>query len=127
MLYPNSILKIADNSGARFVKCLQVSGSSKKKFYKLGETVRVAVQEFKVTRIRKKKLVRNRLYNAIIISTSKKNSRITGFSYKFESNRALIFNQNKQFMGTRVYGCSLKEVKLNPHISKIAILVQTFF
>jgi large subunit ribosomal protein L14 len=127
VLFPNSLLKVVDNSGGRFVKLLQIPGSNKK-FLKVAEQAKVALQDVRVTYIRRKRLTSNqKFYKGLVLTTARKFRRLNGHGLKFESNRAVLFNENDIFLGTRVYGAAAKEIRRLKNFSSIFKLIKHYF
>ena len=116
MLTNQSKLKIADNSGGKIAKCIKVVGLGKKKFGYIGDLLLVTIVKKK--RKFKKKIKKKLLYYGLIIMVKKPIRRQNGVFVKFEDNRILLFslNDNKnKFLGTRIYGSLMKEVKFYIH------------
>jgi len=127
MLFPNSRLKVVDNSGGRFVKLLQIPGSNKK-FIKTGEYSKMALQDVRVTYIRRKRLSSaQKFYRGCILTTARKFRRPNGHGLKFETNRVALFNDQNTFLGTRVYGSAAKEILKNTQFSTIFKLIKSYY
>lgn len=107
MIIRNSILKVADNTNAKLVKCIHIS--NKRKFAKAGEFIIVSV----IKRIFTKKLLSRKVYLSLIISTKKNLNRKNGSYVKFNQNRAILLNQGqKTFFASKISGPGLIELKL---------------
>jgi len=104
MLQKESKIFIADNSGAKLVKCIRVL---KKLYGSLGDFLSVVLHVFD----RRKKLVKKKKYRAMIISVVKSKIRPNGVSLKFSRNRVIIFFEKDKFAGTRIYGPLCKEIR----------------
>jgi large subunit ribosomal protein L14 len=107
MLFKQSILYSADNSGAKIFKCIDVVGKNNA-LGTTGNTVLVSVKKF----VHKKKLKKTILYFGLLITTKQSTHRIDGSCIKFCSNRALVFSNQFKFLGTRVYGGVSKDIKI---------------
>lgn len=107
MLFIESKVKVADNSGAKKVKILKKLGSSTKKYIKLNTLVSVVVQKF----LSKKKVQKKKIYYGLIISTKYKQFRLDGSFVKFDYNRVVLYSVSNKFLGTRLYGPVCKELK----------------
>lgn len=109
MVIVNTQLSCADNSGARVLVCIKIMGNSKttKADAHLGSFVRVSIKKSKSNI----KINKKGVYFALIISKKKRTTRLDGTIVVFDSNRALLFDDKKKFLGTRIYGPITKEIK----------------
>lgn len=104
-----SIIKVADNSGAMFVKCISAGKGYTKRTCKVGELLRVCVKKLDTSKfvIKKKKK-----YLGLLISSRTKVNRFKSGTYiKWHKSRMLILNDQEKFLGTRVYGSICKEMR----------------
>jgi large subunit ribosomal protein L14 len=104
MLQKESKLFIADNSGAKYVKCIRII---KKNYGRLGDFILIVLQIFN----RKKKLIKKKKYKGLIISTSSFKNRPNGTQVKFTKNRIILFFEKDKFAGTRIYGPICREIR----------------
>ncbi len=111
MVYSETILNVADNSGAKTVKCLMIV---KKPIGFLGDIIKLTLRKF----VASKKLIKGKKYFGLLISVNKGKRRKNGYWLKFSKNRVLIFAENDKFIGTRVYGPSIRELKKKLLISR---------
>ena len=107
MIQPETKLKVADNTGAKSVKCIKVLGGSKKRYARIGDTVVVTVKEASPRGIVKKKAVER----AVVVRQVKEYSRKDGSSIKFDENAVVIIDKDKQPKGTRVFGPVARELR----------------
>ncbi|MXS84989.1 50S ribosomal protein L14 [Nitrosomonas sp. HPC101] len=107
MIQMQSLLKVADNTGARTVMCIKVLGGSKRRFAGIGDVIKVAVKDA-VPRGRIKK---GEVYNAVIVRTAKGIRRSDGSLVKFDTNAAVILNNKLEPMGTRIFGPVTRELR----------------
>lgn len=107
MIQMQSLLKVADNTGARTVMCIKVLGGSKRRFAGIGDVIKVAVKDA-VPRGRIKK---GEVYNAVIVRTAKGIRRPDGSLVKFDTNAAVILNNKLEPMGTRIFGPVTRELR----------------
>ncbi len=98
---------VSDNSGGKRVQCIDVKGSSKQKYVFLGKTILVTAKKVKTG----KKIVKKKLYSAVIIGTAKKKKRKKGYQIKFDKNRVVLLSDQNKFLGTRIYGPICKEIR----------------
>lgn len=104
MIFSETILNTADNSGAQTVKCLMIV---KKPVGFLGDVIKLTLKKF----VTSKKLIKGKKYFGLLISIKKNKKRLNGYRLKFSQNRVLIFSENDKFVGTRVYGPTIRELK----------------
>ncbi|NMB48251.1 50S ribosomal protein L14 [Candidatus Kuenenbacteria bacterium] len=108
MVQHRSILKVADNSGAKRLQVIRVFGGYKKRYARLGDIVAVAVKEAEPhTQIKK-----GTVAHAVIVRTRKEIRRPSGIYIRFDDNAAvLIDKKNKEPKGTRILGPVARELR----------------
>jgi large subunit ribosomal protein L14 len=107
MIQSETVLKVADNTGAKIVKCIKVLGGSKRRYARLGDLVVVSVKEASPKGVVKKKSVER----AVVVRQVKEYSRKDGTSIRFDENAVVIVNDDKQPKGTRVFGPVARELR----------------
>lgn len=107
MIQTETILNVADNSGATKVKCIKVLGSSKKRYARIGELIVVAVQEAKPNGTVKRKAVER----AVVVRVTKEVRRKDGSYIKFDENSVVIVNKDGNPKGSRVFGPIGRELR----------------
>ena len=107
MIQPETLLKVADNTGAKMVKCIKVLGGSKRRYARLGDIIVVAVKEASPKGVVKKKAVER----AVVVRQIKEYGRKDGTSIRFDENAVVIVNAEKQPKGTRVFGPVARELR----------------
>ena len=107
MIQMQSLLKIADNSGARSVMCIKVLGGSKRRYANIGDVIKVAVREAIPTG----KVKKGQVVDALIVRSKKGVRRRDGSLIKFDQNAAVLLNANKQPIGTRIFGPVTRELR----------------
>jgi large subunit ribosomal protein L14 len=107
MIQAETILNVADNSGATKVKCIKVLGSSKKRYGRVGELIVVAVKEAKPGGAVKRKAVER----AVIVRVKKEIQRKDGSYLKFDENAVVIVNKDGNPKGSRVFGPIARELR----------------
>ena len=117
MIQERAMLEVADNSGAKKVRVIRVSGSSKKRYAYLGDLVKVAVQKAIPGGIVKKSDV----YDAVIVRTRKEFRREDGSYIRFDENAAVLLDKEKQPVGTRIFGPIARELKNAGHAKIISL------
>ena len=107
MIQMQTNLDVADNSGARKIQCIKVLGGSKRHFASVGDVIVVSVKEA-IPRGRVKK---GDLMRAVIVRTAKEIRREDGTAIRFDSNAAVILNNNDEPIGTRIFGPVVRELR----------------
>lgn len=119
MIQLRTILQVADNSGAKRLRVIQVHGGSKRRFGYVGDIVTASVIDSDVSGSVKK----GEMVKAVIVRTKKEERRPNGECIRFDDNAAVIIEsiKNPNPIGTRVFGPIAREVK-NQGFAKIASL-----
>ena len=117
MIQMQSILRVADNTGARSIMCIKVLGGSKRQYASIGDIIKVSVKDA-APRGRVKK---GDVYNAVVVRTAKGVRRIDGSLLKFDENAAVLLNNKHEPMGTRIFGPVTRELR-NARFMKIVSL-----
>jgi len=104
MIQSQTILKVADNSGAKTVKCIKVLGGFKKKTAGLGDTIIISVQSLRNKSKKTSKVKKREVYKALIIRTKTHCKKYSGFNLKFDGNFAALLNKQGNPLGTRIIG-----------------------
>ena len=117
MIYNQSYLNIADNSGARKIMCIQVLGTSNPRYAKVGDIIIGVVKDASPNM----PIKRSDVVRAVIVRTRKTVKRKDGMSIRFDDNAAIIINQENNPRGTRVFGPIARELR-DKNFSKIISL-----
>ena len=117
MIQMQTMLDVADNSGARRVMCIKVLGGSKRRYATVGDVIKVTVKDA-APRGRVKK---GDVYNAVVVRTAKGVRRADGALIKFDNNAAVILNNKLEPIGTRIFGPVTRELR-NERFMKIVSL-----
>lgn len=107
MIQAQTLLNVADNTGAKEVMCIKVLGGSKRRYAGIGDVVTVAVKKATPKGVVKKKAIEK----AVIVRTKKETSRKDGSRIRFDDNSVVIINAEKQPKGTRVFGPVARELR----------------
>ncbi|AKE52852.1 50S ribosomal protein L14 [Kangiella sp. HD9-110m-PIT-SAG06] len=107
MIQMQSVLDVADNSGARRVMCIKVLGGSHRRYANIGDIIKVSVKEA----IPRGKVKKGDVLNAVVVRTRKGVRRPDGSLIKFDGNAAVILNSNLQPIGTRIFGPVTRELR----------------
>ena len=116
MIYPQTILTIADNTGAKKIMCIQLLGGNKK-YAEIGDTIIAVVKEA----IPNMPVKRSEVIRAIIVRTKKTIRRPDGMYIRFDDNAAVVVNADNNPRGTRVFGPIAREIR-EKNFSKIVSL-----
>ena len=117
MIQMQSLLKIADNSGARSVMCIKVLGGSKRRYANIGDVIKVAVREAIPTG----KVKKGQVVDALIVRSCKGVRRRDGSLIKFDENAAVLINAQKAPIGTRVFGPVTRELRDGKHMKILSL------
>ena len=107
MIQTESMLEVADNSGARRVQCIKVLGGSHRRYASVGDIIKVTVKEA----IPRGKVKKGQVMNALVVRTKKGIRRPDGSLIKFDGNAAVILNANNAPIGTRIFGPVTRELR----------------
>ena len=116
MIYPQTMLTVADNTGAKKVMCIRVLGGNKK-YAKIGDMIIAVVKEA----IPNMPIKRSDIVRAIVVRTKKTIRRQDGMYIRFDDNAAVIVNMDNNPRGTRVFGPVAREIR-DKNFSKIVSL-----
>ena len=117
MIQMQTNLDVADNSGARRVMCIKVLGGSKRKYAGVGDVIVVSVKEA-ITRGRVKK---GDVMKAVVVRTAKAVKRVDGSVIRFDKNAAVLINNQKEPIGTRIFGPVPRELRARNHMKIISL------
>ena len=120
MIQMQSLLKIADNSGARSVMCIKVLGGSKRRYANIGDVIKVAIREAIPTG----KVKKGQVVDALIVRTKKGVRRRDGSLIKFDENAAVLINAQKAPIGTRVFGPVTRELRDGKHMKILSLATE---
>jgi large subunit ribosomal protein L14 len=107
MIQAESLVDVADNSGAKKVLCIKVLGGSKRRYAHIGDVIKVSIKEA-IPRGRVKK---GEVMNAVVVRTRKGVRRPDGSLIRFDNNAVVLLNTNLQPIGTRVFGPVTRELR----------------
>ena len=107
MIQTQTILDVADNSGARRVMCIKVLGGSHRRYARIGDIIKVSVKEA----IPRGKVKKGEVLNAVIVRTRKGLRRPDGSTIRFDENAVVILNAQMQPIGTRIFGPVTRELR----------------
>jgi len=117
MIQTESMLDVADNSGAKRVQCIKVLGGSHRRYASVGDIIKVTVKEA----IPRGKVKKGQVLNAVVVRTRKGVRRPDGSIIRFDTNSAVLLNANHAPIGTRIFGPVTRELR-NEKFMKIISL-----
>jgi large subunit ribosomal protein L14 len=117
MIQMQTNLDVADNSGAKRVMCIKVLGGSKRKYATVGDVIVVSVKEA-IPRGRVKK---GDVMKAVIVRVSKDIHRPDGSVIRFDRNAAVLINNQKEPIGTRIFGPVPRELRAKNHTKILSL------
>jgi large subunit ribosomal protein L14 len=117
MIQKESRLRVADNTGAKEVMCIQVLGGSGRKYGNIGDVIVASVKSATPGGVVKK----GDIVKAVIVRTSKGVQRPDGSMIKFDDNAAVIINDQKQPRGTRIFGPIARELREKDYMKIISL------
>lgn len=117
MIQTESVLKVADNSGAKKVLCIKVLGGSKRRYASIGDVIVVAVQEA----LPNGKVKKGEVLKAVIVRTAKEIRRPEDTYVKFDDNSAVLLANNGEPLGTRIFGPVARELRAKGFMKIISL------
>ena len=117
MIQTETVLNVADNSGARKVLCIKVLGGSKRRYAHIGDVIRVTVKDA----IPRGKVKKGEICYALIVRTKKGVRRPDGSLIRFDSNAAVLLDNKREPLGTRVFGPVTRELRAGNYLKIISL------
>ncbi len=117
MIQMQTNLDVADNSGARRVMCIKVLGGSMRRTATVGDVIVVSVKEA----IPKGRVKKGQVMKAVIVRTSFPVRRADGSVIRFDSNAAVLINNQREPIGTRIFGPVPRELRAKQHMKIISL------
>jgi large subunit ribosomal protein L14 len=117
MVQTQTVLDVADNSGARKVMCIKVLGGSRRRYASVGDIIVVAVKEA----IPNAKVKKGDVSRAVIVRTAKEISRGDGSYIMFDGNSAVLLDKDHEPIGTRIFGPVARELRAKKFLKIISL------
>lgn len=117
MIQTRTNLDVADNSGARRVQCIKVLGGSKRKYASIGDIIVVSVKEA----IPNSKVKKGDVVKAVVVRTVKELGRADGTYIRFDNNSAVLIDNQKEPVGTRIFGPVARELRAKKFMKIISL------
>ncbi len=117
MIQTQSVLDVADNSGARRVMCIKVLGGSKRRYASIGDVIVCAVKEAGPnSKVKKGDVVR-----CVVVRTAKEIARPDGSYIRFDKNGAVLINKDNEPVGTRIFGPVARELRAKKFMKIVSL------
>ena len=107
MIQSETVLDVADNSGAKKVYCIKVLGGSKRRYASVGDIIVVSIREA----IPNSKVKKGEVARAVVVRTAKEIARPDGTYIRFDGNSAVLINKENEPIGTRIFGPVARELR----------------
>ncbi|MFP4193899.1 MAG: 50S ribosomal protein L14 [Desulfobacterales bacterium] len=117
MIQAETRLSVADNSGAKEVYCIKVLGGSRRRYASIGDIIVVSIKEA----IPNSKVKKGDVVKAVVVRTKKEIRRIDGSYIRFDENSAVLINQNREPIGTRIFGPVARELRAQRFMKIISL------
>lgn len=117
MIQDRSILEVADNSGAKRVRCIKVPGGMRRRYARLGDIIVVSVQEA----IPESNVKKGAIAKAVVVRTKKEQRRADGSYIRFDQNAVVLINPQGEPVGTRIFGPVARELRWKKFMKIISL------
>jgi large subunit ribosomal protein L14 len=117
MIQVETVLDVADNSGARKVLCIKVLGGSKRRYASIGDVIVVSVKEA----IPNSKVKKGEVMKAVVVRTAKEVGRSDGSFIRFDTNSAVLIDNAREPVGTRIFGPVARELRAKRFMKIISL------
>ncbi|HUH66285.1 MAG TPA: 50S ribosomal protein L14 [Syntrophales bacterium] len=117
MIQMQTVLNVADNSGAKKVACIKVLGGSKRRYASVGDVIVVSVKEA----IPNSKVKKGDVMKAVVVRTAKEVRRPDGSYLKFDDNSAVLITNQMEPIGTRIFGPVARELRAKQFMKIISL------
>lgn len=117
MIQTESVLDVADNSGARKVACIKVLGGSKRRYARIGDVIVVAIKDA----MPNGKVKKGEVAQAVVVRTAKEFRRPDGSSIRFDDNAAVLLTKQGEPIGTRIFGPVTRELRAKGYMKIISL------
>ncbi len=117
MIQAETILNVADNSGAKKLYCIKVLGGTRRKYARVGDVIVVSVRES----LPHSKVKKGDVLRAVIVRTAKEIRREDGSYIKFDDNSAVLISQQNEPIGTRIFGPVARELRAKKFMKIISL------
>lgn len=120
MIQTQSIVDVADNSGAKSVMCIKVLGGSRHRYAGIGSVIKVSIKDA----IPRSKVKKGDVYNAVVVRTRKGIRRGDGSLIRFDTNAVVLLNAQLQPIGTRIFGPVTRELRTTNFMRIVSLALE---
>ncbi|MBF0108424.1 MAG: 50S ribosomal protein L14 [Magnetococcales bacterium] len=117
MIQVQTMLDVADNSGAKKVQCIKVLGGSKRRYARVGDVITVAIK----SAIPRGKVQKGEVAQAVVVRTKKAIIREDGSYIRFDTNAAVLINKQGEPIGTRIFGPVTRELRSKNYMKIVSL------
>ena len=117
MIQTETLLDVADNSGARKVLCIKVLGGSRRRYASLGDIIVAAVKEATPN----SKVKKGDVVKAVVVRTAKEVGRPDGSYIRFDNNSAVLIDNQREPVGTRIFGPVARELREKKYMKIVSL------
>nr|UDZ60863.1 ribosomal protein L14 [Albidella oligococca] len=117
MIQPQTLLNVADNSGARELMCIRILGASNRQYARIGDVIVAVIKEAvppvekSVAKSLEKSVTKSEVIRAVIVRTRKELKRDNGMIIRYDDNAAVVIDQEGNPKGTRIFGAIARELR----------------
>ncbi|MEQ1501395.1 MAG: 50S ribosomal protein L14 [Myxococcota bacterium] len=120
MIQMESVLEVADNSGAKQVRCIKVLGGSKRKYATVGDVIVVSIKDAAPNG----KVKKGQVARAVIVRTRKEVRRRDGSYIRFDDNSAVLINKDNEPVGSRIFGPVARELRARRFMKIVSLALE---
>ena len=117
MIQQESVLEVADNSGARKVACIRVLGGTRRRYASIGDVIVVTVKDA----IPNARVKKGEVCKAVVVRTAKAIGRTDGSYIKFDDNAAVLIDAQREPVGTRIFGPVARELRAHRFMKIVSL------
>ena len=117
MIQTQTMLEVADNSGAKRVMCIKVLGGSHRRYARVGDLIKVTVKEA----IPRGKVKKGQVLDAVVVRTKAGVRRQDGSLIRFDENAAVLLNASQAPIGTRIFGPVTRELRTEKYMKIVSL------
>ncbi|MBN8541921.1 MAG: 50S ribosomal protein L14 [Deltaproteobacteria bacterium] len=117
MIQMQTRLRVADNSGAKEVMCIKVLGGSQRRYASVGDIIVVSIKES----MPQSKVKKGDVAKAVVVRTKRKVRRADGTFIRFDDNSAVLINNQKEPIGTRIFGPVARELRAKQFVKIVSL------
>ncbi|MGI9347723.1 MAG: 50S ribosomal protein L14 [Gammaproteobacteria bacterium] len=122
MIQMQTVLESADNTGARKLMCIKVLGGSKRRYANIGDIIKVSIKEATP----RGRVKRGEVHDAVVVRTVHGVRRADGSRLRFQKNAAVLLNNRKDPLGTRVFGPVTRELRTEKFMKIVSLAPEVF-